>query len=152
MKTYRLSPVRTEPTLQIQNRGHYSLMEGDKSSFSMSGHVPYSPTDTAIASAASASWIWRDFILPRMCFEQVSEYSACTVEGLQNSCSWAFATLYTLALCSFCGLPLPCCQAMSVKAVHGHGFLIFLHFRLGLTLIALVASLQHKVVDRSTHV
>ena len=32
-------------------------MEGDKSSFSMSGHVPYRPTDTTVASAASASWI-----------------------------------------------------------------------------------------------
>ena len=42
MKTYRLSPVRTEPTLQIQNRGHYSLMEGAKSSFSMSRNVLYS--------------------------------------------------------------------------------------------------------------
>ena len=70
MKTYRLSPVRTEATLQVQKRCHYSLMEGDRSSFSMSGHVPYRPTDTAVASAASATWIRRD--LPRMCLEQVS--------------------------------------------------------------------------------
>ena len=79
MKTYRLPPVRTEPTLQIQKRGHYSLIEGDKSSFSMSGHVPYRPTDTAVASAACACWIRRD--LPQMRFEQVSEYSTCTVEA-----------------------------------------------------------------------
>ena len=58
----------------------YVLEIDDKSSFSMSGHVPYSPTDTAVASVASVS---RD--LPRICFEQVSEYSACTVEGLDAS-------------------------------------------------------------------
>ena len=53
----------------------------------------------------------------------------------QNSCSKAFSSFYTLALHSFCGLASPCCRAMSVKTVHGHEFLIFLHFRLGLTLI-----------------
>ena len=91
-----LPPVCTEPTLQIQNRGHYSLMEGDKSSFSMSGHVPYRLTDTAMASAASVFWIRRD--LPRMRFKQVSEYSACEdCTHRQNSCSKAFSTLYTLA-------------------------------------------------------
>ena len=95
-KTYRISPVRTEPILQIQNRGHYSLMEGDKSSFSMSGYVPYRLTDTAMASAASVFWIRRD--LPRMCLKQVSEYSACEdCTHRQNSCSKAFSTLYTLA-------------------------------------------------------
>ena len=51
----------------------YTLEIDDKSSFSMSGHVPYSPTDTAVASVASVSRIRRD--LPRICFEQVSEYT-----------------------------------------------------------------------------
>ena len=54
-------------------------MEGDTSAFSLSGHVPYRPTDTAVASE-SVAWIRSD--LPRMCFEQVSEYSTYTVEGL----------------------------------------------------------------------
>ena len=31
-----------------ESRPLYSLTEGDKSSFSMSGHVPYRPTDTAV--------------------------------------------------------------------------------------------------------
>ena len=35
-------------------------MEGDKSSFLMSGHVTYRPTDTAVASATSVSCIRRD--------------------------------------------------------------------------------------------
>ena len=88
MKTYGVSPVHTEPTLQIQNRSHYSLMQGDKSSFSISGHVPYRPTDTAVALAPSATWIPRDLL--RMCFEQVSEYSACTVEELHTSVKFLF--------------------------------------------------------------
>ena len=99
MKTYRLFPGRTEPTLKIHNRGHYSLTEGDKSSFSMSGHVTYRPTDTAVASATSVSWIRRD--LPRMRFELVSEYSACTVERLHASTKILFLGflqfLYSLA-------------------------------------------------------
>ena len=36
-----------------QNRDHYSHMEGDKSSFSMSGHEPYRSNDRAVASTAS---------------------------------------------------------------------------------------------------
>ena len=42
-------PDCTEPTLQTMNHGHYSLIKGDKSSFSMSEHIPYTPTDTALA-------------------------------------------------------------------------------------------------------
>ena len=87
-KTYRLFPERTEPTLKINNYGHYSPTEGDKSSFSMSGHVIHSPTDTAVASATSVFWIRRD--LPRMRFELVSEYSACTVERLHASTKFLF--------------------------------------------------------------
>ena len=48
---HRLFPVRTEP-----------LVEGNKSSFLVSGHVPYSPTNTAVASAASVFWIRRDLL------------------------------------------------------------------------------------------
>ena len=51
----------------------------------------------------------------------------------QNSCSEAFSSFYTLALHSFYGLASPCCRAMGVETVHGHEFLIFLHFRLGLS-------------------
>lgn len=61
---YHLPRERTEPTvtLHIQNRGHFSLTKDEKYSFSMSGRAPYRPTDTAMASAASASWIRRDFL------------------------------------------------------------------------------------------
>ncbi len=135
-KTYRLFPECTEPTFKINNYGHYSPTEGNKSSFSMSGHAIYSPTDIAVASATSVSWIRRD--LPRMRFELVSEYSACTVERLHASTKFlllALSSFYTLVLHSFCGFAPPCCRAMSVKTVHGHEFLIFLHFCLGLTLM-----------------
>ena len=108
MKTYRLFPERTEPTLKIHNRGHYSLTEGDKSSFSMSGHVTYRPTDTAVASATSVSWIRRD--LPRMRFELVSEYSACTVERPTKNLFLGFLQfLYS----SPCIVLWPCIAALS---------------------------------------
>ena len=39
----------------------FSPMKDDNSSFSMSGHVPYKPTVTAVALAVSVSWIRRDY-------------------------------------------------------------------------------------------
>ena len=87
----RVFPECTEPTLKIHKRGHYSPTEGDKSSFSMSGHVTYSPSDTVVTSATSVSWILWDLL--RICFEQVSEFSACMVESLKVSIEFLFLGL-----------------------------------------------------------
>ena len=77
-------------------------MKGDKSSFSMSGHVPYiyGPTVTRVALAASVSQIRKD--LPRICFKLVSEYSAYGYgekKGThrQSLVFWAFSSLYPLS-------------------------------------------------------
>ena len=82
MKTYRRPLESNGCDSGFVKSALYILEIDDKSSFSMSGHVPYSPTDTAVASVASVSRIRRDLL--QICFEQVSEYSACTVEGLHT--------------------------------------------------------------------
>ena len=60
-----------------------------------------------------------------MHFKQVGDILPVQWKGRtheQNSCSWAFSRLYTLPLHRICGLPLPCCRAMSVKDVHCHEY------------------------------
>ena len=74
----------------------------------MSGHIPYRPTDTAVAFPASRLGS------EQRCFEQVSEYSACTVEDCIDKVfvlGLSFR-LFTLALhtCRFSGLQLQCCN------------------------------------------
>ena len=83
MKTYRRPLESNGCDPGFVKSALYVLEIDDKSSFLMSVNVPYSPTDTAVASVASVFRIRRD--LPRICFEQVSEYSACMVEGLHTS-------------------------------------------------------------------
>ena len=49
-------------TYDFTNPEITTITEDNKSSFSMSGHVCYRTTNTAIASAASVSWIQKDLL------------------------------------------------------------------------------------------